>query len=265
MAITPSTLGYWGTPTSSVDWCEQNYAHTEYVCELFNTLSSLAMVVVGLWGVYWHRRVLELRFMLVFGSVALVGLGSMAFHGSLLFEMQMLDELPMLYTSALLVYVLLENRPRRRFGIWLPAALLVYALSATYGAAFMRGNAQFWSFQVSFATLEFYAMYRVFLIHRASTDRTQRRLFRVGISLYLLAIGLWFIDIRYCAGIVNAAAAFGLHNPELHAWWHVLVSAGLYALVLVIAYDRCRILGRVPDWTLSVGVPHLKLRTNAER
>ena len=37
-------------------------------------------------------------------------------------------------------------------------------------------------------------------------------------------------------------------NPELHAWWHVLVSAGLYAMILVIAFDRCRVLGQEPRW-----------------
>ena len=246
--------GFWGPPTASVDWCEQNYAHSAYVCETFNTASSLAMLVVGLLGALWHHRALEKRFSLVFLSVALVGIGSVAFHGTLMFELQMLDELPMLYTATLLVYILLENAPQRRFGVWFPAALGGYALVATCGAAFMRGQAQFWSFQVSFAALEFYAIYRTLLIHRKSRDRTQRRLFRAGISLYVTAIILWFIDIRFCDALVGATRRLGLPNPELHAWWHVLVSAGLYALVLVIAFDRCRVLGRHPRWQYRMWV-----------
>ncbi len=244
-----------------MDWCEQNYAHTKYVCELFNTLSSLAMVFVGVWGAVWHHRVLERRFTLVFCSIALVGLGSMAFHATLLFELQMLDELPMLYTATLLVYILVENRPERRFGAWFPATLAAYAVLATYGESCMRGSAQFWSFQVSFATLEFYAMARVFLLYRASQDRNQRRFFVAGIGLYLIAIVFWFIDLNYCSGIVDFSRALGFSNPQLHAWWHVLVSAGLYALVLVIAYDRCRVLGLVPRWRQSVCLPRLALDT----
>lgn len=240
--------GFWGTPTASVDWCEQNYAHSTYVCEIFNTASSVAMLLVGLLGALWHRRVLETRFVLVFLSVALVGVGSVAFHGTLLFELQMLDELPMLYTATLLVYILLENEPKRRFGAWFPATLAGYAVIATSGAVFMRGQAQFWSFQVSFAALELYGLYRTLLIHRKSRDHAQRRLFRAGISLYFVAILIWFIDLRFCDPLVSTTLRLGVPNPQLHAWWHVLVSAGLYALVLVIAFERCRVLGWHPRW-----------------
>ena len=229
---------------------------------MFNSVSSLAMLLVGVLGALWHRRVLESRFIVVFSSVALVGIGSLAFHGTLLFELQMLDELPMLYTAALLVYIVLEDQPERRFGSWFPAILVGYAVVATCGAAFMRGQAQFWSFQVSFAGLEFYGLYRTLLIHRRSLDRTQRRIFRAGICLYLGAIVLWFIDLRFCSPLVNVTRRLGVPNPELHAWWHVLVSAGLYCMVLVIAFDRCRVLGRHPRWrSRLLGVPVIELDT----
>ena len=28
-----STSGYWGFPTSTMDWCEENYAVTRYIAE----------------------------------------------------------------------------------------------------------------------------------------------------------------------------------------------------------------------------------------
>jgi dihydroceramidase len=229
-----------------------------YVSEWFNTTSSAMMVLVGIGGAIWHRRVLEWRFSLVFLSVALVGVGSAAFHATLLRELQMLDELPMLYTASLLVYILVENGPRRRFGAWFPTLLAAYAVAATYGAAFMRGNAQFWSFQVSFALLEFYGLYRTFLLYRASHDLGQKRLFLGGIGLYLSAILLWFLDLNYCARIVATSQSLGIPNPQHHAWWHILVSSGLYALVLVIAHQRLRTLGRPPEWSRTAGLPRLK-------
>jgi dihydroceramidase len=238
--------GFWGETTASVDWCEANYAHSRYVCELFNTLSSLVIVAVGLLGLWMHRHVLERRFLAVFGSVALVGVGSTAFHGTLLFELQMLDELPMLYTATLLVYLLLENRRQRRYGHWLPLALIGYVALATYGAAFTRGTQQFWLFQTTFAALELFAMFRTFLLYRTSQDAAQRRLFRNGISLYLVAIVSWYLDLGYCDELVAMFSAVGLPNLQLHAVWHVLVALGLYALILVIAVDRMRVLEQSP-------------------
>jgi dihydroceramidase len=46
------------------------------------------MVFVGLAGVLLHYGHFERRFILAFGSVIIVGLGSAAFHGTLLFELQ---------------------------------------------------------------------------------------------------------------------------------------------------------------------------------
>lgn len=59
-----STLSapFWGEPTASVDWCEQNYTHSFYVAEWWNAVSSLSMVATGVFGVALHRRVLEARF-----------------------------------------------------------------------------------------------------------------------------------------------------------------------------------------------------------
>src|SRR5271169_3042764 len=132
----PSGLtGFWGTPTSTVDWCELNYAVTPFICEFFNTISSLAMIAAGLLGGLLHRRVFDQGILVAFGLLGVVGVGSIAFHGTLRFELQMLDELPMLYLVTLIAYLLLEPGPTRHFSRWLPAALLVYALLPTVSAA----------------------------------------------------------------------------------------------------------------------------------
>lgn len=238
--------GYWGPPTSSVDWCEANYAWSHYVGEMFNTLSSLVLIALGVLGVLWHQRRLERRFLVAYACLALVGVGSTAFHATLLFELQMLDELPMLYLATLLVYVLLEADAGPRFRPWLRLGLVSYLAVATYGAAFTRGAVQFWSFQVSFAALEFFALYRTYRIYRASESGAQRQLFRIGMSLYLTGILLWFIDIEYCTELVALFEAAGVPNLQLHAWWHVLVGFGSYALILVIAFDREQSSGRSP-------------------
>jgi dihydroceramidase len=257
--------GFWGNPTSSIDWCELNYEHTPYVCEFFNTLSSLALVVAGAVGVLLHRRALETRFLLAFAGLSIVGLGSIAFHATLRFELQMLDELPMLYAVILLVYILLEDGPLPRFGPWLSFVLLGHAALVTYLCAFTRGILQFYLFQFSFGSLEFFSLYRCYRLYKKAKRETARRLFRAGMSLYGVAIVLWFIDIRFC-GAMRALPSFGIPNPQLHAWWHVLVSAGFFLLVLLIAFERAQTLGHDPEIRRAMWlVPYLETKRTTSR
>lgn len=241
--------GFWGLPTSSVDWCEANYVHSRFVAEWFNTLSSLAMVAVGLVGLWLHRRVLERRFLFAFALVSLVGVGSVAFHGTLLFQLQMLDELPMLYLVTLIVYILFEDRPTRRFGRWFPALLWAYVALLTVLCSVSRGQVEFWVFQVSFTTLEFYALGRVYWLQRR-LDAATRTLYRWGMLAYAVAMACWLVDLKACAWVSAA-------NPQLHAWWHVLVSVGFYLLLLVIASHRLRTLGQTFEVAFTP-VPRLR-------
>ena len=116
---------FWGPVTSTIDWCETNYQHSNYIAEFFNTVSSLAMVIAGACGFWLHRKTLEFRFLLAFLLLIVVGLGSSAFHASLRFETQVMDEVPMLYAAIVMVYCVLENQTTKRFGIWFPLSLFL--------------------------------------------------------------------------------------------------------------------------------------------
>ena len=48
--------GYWGPVSSSIDWCERNHVVTPYIAEFYNTCSNLAMVLLGLLGMYLASR-----------------------------------------------------------------------------------------------------------------------------------------------------------------------------------------------------------------
>lgn len=258
---TIASPGFWGAPTSSVDWCETNYRYSPYVCELFNTTSSVAMVAAGGLGAWLHWGRLERRFSLAFIALLIVGLGSIAFHATLRFELQMLDELPMLWLAQVMLYTLLENRPTRRFGAWFPALLVLHGVLVSLLVALTRGQVQFWAFQISFTCVEFYGLYRVWRIHRRSQNETVHRLFRWGMGFYLVAIVLWSIDTHACSFVSVTLPAWGLFNPQLHAVWHVLVSMGFYALVLLIARDRYDVLGTPAKLERRFGfVPYLSPR-----
>ncbi len=94
----PDKEGFWGPPTSTVDWCEANYVVSHYVAEFWNTVSNIGLLVLGIYGVRMCLReglAVRVDLLLLFGLIAVVGLGSAAFHATLLKTSQQLDETPM--------------------------------------------------------------------------------------------------------------------------------------------------------------------------
>ena len=87
--------GFWGCQTATIDWCEPNYGVTYYIAEFWNTISNVAMVLLGAFGIWPHPTV-EARFALSYFALFFVGIGSAAFHMTLLYQCQLADELPMM-------------------------------------------------------------------------------------------------------------------------------------------------------------------------
>jgi hypothetical protein len=100
---------------STVDWCELNYSVSEYIAEYWNTVTGIFLIISGLvfynlnnkWiqsnNAYIQNRFLNIRNLLI-----LVGVGTMLFHGTLLYPFQLLDELPMLMLSREYILTLIE-------------------------------------------------------------------------------------------------------------------------------------------------------------
>eukprot|EP00953_Heterococcus_sp_UTEX-ZZ885_P040268 20595-Heterococcus_DN1.PRE.1 len=81
--------GYWGDISSSVDWCEENYMHSHYVAETWNTVTSFIIAVAGLVAAHSARACgAEFRYELLGYLLCIVGLGSIAFHAALQHWMQ---------------------------------------------------------------------------------------------------------------------------------------------------------------------------------
>ena len=94
---------FWGESDAAIDWCEGNYVVTEYIAEFWNTISSIIIMAIGLFGLYLTiRHKLDLRFQFTYVTLASVGLGSTCFHASLRFIGQAMD-VRTLYLASLTV------------------------------------------------------------------------------------------------------------------------------------------------------------------
>jgi dihydroceramidase len=102
--VSEVVYGLWGSPTATIDWCEDNYELTQYIAEFWNTLSNVFMILPSFVAAFdsWHQK-FERRQTLCFLFLGLVGMGSTLFHMTLTYEMQLLDELPMIWGSLMLL------------------------------------------------------------------------------------------------------------------------------------------------------------------
>ncbi|KAI8149400.1 alkaline phytoceramidase family protein [Fennellomyces sp. T-0311] len=223
--------GYWGPITSSVDWCESNYTHSYYVAEFWNTVSSLAMVFLGALGVLLHHRSLGWRLSSSYLLIVVVGIGSVLFHATLQFEHQMWDEVPMVWTACYLCYVLLDEHGYR--GPHYAIGMAAYCAFATYVTSQSKGSTQFFMFQSSFGCVMWSCLWFVWKMYRATQNQEIVRLFHRGSLFLVLALAVWLFDKNMC----YVYREYNLFNPQLHAWWHVLMCASLHYFYVACGHE----------------------------
>ncbi len=153
------------------------------------------MLIASGLGLFLHRRVFDRWTLWAFGLLGIVGLGSVAFHATLRFEFQMLDELPMLYFGHLDGVPASRARPEgtRSGG---PSCCAWQLRSSSAAAdAFTGGRIQFFAFQLVFGGLEMFCLFRVYLLSREPRNEPVRSLFRAGVAFYIRGIVLWSVDL----------------------------------------------------------------------
>jgi hypothetical protein len=81
---------------SSINWCEADNIHSEYISEFFNTITGLALCIISIINFYENKKSGHTRLYFSNYILFIVGVGTMLFHGTLYYIFQLLDELPML-------------------------------------------------------------------------------------------------------------------------------------------------------------------------
>ena len=235
--------------TANIDWCEANYVWTYYVAEFMNAVSSLAITWMGMVGLYHVvRQAGAMRFRVQFFALAFVGLGSALFHGTLLREGQVLDELPMLYGVLAGVYALLESQrgpPRRP--LLVPAlALGAVGITAVYFLFPDNALPQHAAFIVSVVYLTVASRRELSRMTRGRT--VVGNMLLAGLSCYVVAAGCWLVDKLLCA-------VWPVQVLYLHAFWHVLAGYGSHLFIVFTDYHRATLHERHPTLRWTLGVP----------
>lgn len=171
----------------------------------------------------------ERRHVVLAVAIAGVGLGSALFHGTLLFSMQMLDELPMIYAMCVWWFCWFELEEAQVKRRWLAPVLVLLSLTATVVHT-VGGFVE--EFQIFFGIMVAVGFYHVCVF--STSPRATREavvLSRFYIGSVLVALVLWIIDKELCAHLP-------VPNPQFHAWWHSLIAVSTYVSVHLVAFAR---------------------------
>ncbi|AET40912.1 alkaline dihydroceramidase Ecym_7059 [Eremothecium cymbalariae DBVPG len=253
----PLPVGFWGEPTSTIDWCEENYVLSYYVAEWSNTITNSVFIIQAVYLTYSSiRHKLEKRFILTSLGFGLVGIGSWLFHMTLRYEFQLLDELPMVYATCVPTWSVmceqeLVGEPRRIGTVlqrkrWLiGASIFAGALALT--CIYMWIYTDPFIHELAYALVTVYVViYSAHLGRKYITDSKEwnnlRTCMVLGVTTFVTAYILWQFDVHACNFWIRIRRDY-LMLPfgtllELHAWWHVLTGTGVYYYVVYLIYLR---------------------------
>ncbi|KAL3458738.1 ceramidase [Aspergillus heterothallicus] len=235
---------FWGVPTSHANFCEQDYGITRYIAEFMNSLTNLIYVIYGVYGLRQLRRkanrnIDPLRALPYWGLIG-VGLCSFAFHVSLKYHTQMMDDLSMhLATTPVLHRVLTVNSSRR--GSIITAVVLSAMLLFLITFHVMTDELILHS--VSFVgTVTAIGVHTIRLVRTRTPpgSAARRQLWGIvilGAAIFNLGYWLWILDQWACGFLTKTREAIGLPWAfilELHGWWHICTGIGAYIFIAVV-------------------------------
>jgi len=238
--------GVWGPVTATIDWCEANYQFSPFVAEMANSFSNLITIFLGVYGgCVALQQKLPTRYPIGFLGIAAVGLGSFAFHASLLYEAQLADELPMILVASYSLFILSDSRKGFNFDAGHGVIPLV-AFNTLFPVSYAIYRNPVYH-QVVFATLVVTSILRTLYLMRSDISKNvppvvkskMSKIYRTGLLTFLTGFAIWNVDNIYCGTLTEWKRTVGWPLAFLlegHSWWHALTALGAYLMMLGTTY-----------------------------
>uniref|UniRef100_A0A3P8SGS1 Alkaline ceramidase n=1 Tax=Amphiprion percula TaxID=161767 RepID=A0A3P8SGS1_AMPPE len=235
--------------SSEIDWCEDNYKHSEHVVEYFNTMSNFVFFIISpimLYLLHPYAKERNLAIHLVWIMMIFVGLFSAYFHMTLSFVGQMLDELSILWVLAVGYAVWF---PRKFFPSFVKdrstfsrLVLVITIISSV--SSFVKPTVNAYVLNC----FGLHLLYTLFLEMRCCTDQKVLRLAKLD----RFGCSFWQ-QLNFC---------------YLHSIWHILIVVAVaYGSTLIAyldaSYEIPYSLPGLQYWPCdkwAVGLPHIVLK-----
>jgi len=248
---------FWGPPTASLDWCEPNYAYTIYIAELWNTLSSLWLTVLAVFGMYQGTKLyIKRRVHMAYVALAIVGIGSALFHATLLYSAQLLDELPMIYGTLVFIYAIFEPERNTIYDkLFIPA---LFAIGTLITVLMLSHSDAPMLHQIAYGVLVIVLVIKaLYITYGTNLTRLEYINFRYiyWYSFFVFGSGyvFWLSERKLCT---NGSV---IPYVQLHSLWHLLTGTGTFGLIQFITYYQLKdrttdvelkyLLGVIPYWS----------------
>ncbi|KAI1422317.1 ceramidase-domain-containing protein [Xylaria sp. FL1777] len=250
--------GAWSPPTSSANFCEEDYDVTRYFAEFVNTLTNLLygtvaqsapmtidmsgfipnlhenqLVFFALQYMYGpgSRGVLSPKVDFMSISLLVLGIASFLFHASLRQALQFGDELAMLGLVWSFLQGLLTIRRSSIYNQFINISLAtVFPLFAVFYVWTGKIIYHVIGFSIALAFIIFRGVY-LFYWRKPGFPHAKVAEWRIRgrVALVLMGIAyiLWNIDLEFCAELRKLRHDLGLPLAwllELHGWWHILTA-----------------------------------------
>ncbi|KAJ2983776.1 hypothetical protein NQ176_g444 [Zarea fungicola] len=232
---------------------------------LDKTLTNLAFLFLGIRGVrsclsQSHDRI----FLIAFGGYMLVGMGSIAFHASLKYPMQLWDELSMIYTTCLMLFASFSYARSSLFSFFLGVGLLgLSTFISIYYHVTKDPEFHQTAYAILTAIVVFHGMW-VMESHLRPSLRTRHgkngdeilktmwAMVGTGLSVFLGGFLIWNLDNIHCGQIRRWRREIGLPWAVLlegHGWWHLMTGLGgnyvSYPDVIGTSFEEAHLIGAV--------------------
>ncbi|CAE7289389.1 Acer2, partial [Symbiodinium necroappetens] len=115
------------------------YVVSPYVAEFWNSLSNIPFFCVPAAYCLYRGQIYDMRVKMIWISMFVVGLGSFMFHGTMRFEWEMWDEVPM-FLLVLSAIVSKDDVHWMTSGIWKHLIHLLSFGAATVGMCMLLGR-----------------------------------------------------------------------------------------------------------------------------
>ena len=241
---------------SSINFCEPDFMDNKYIAEPANSWSSLSFCGLALLGLFLLGPKKEIKFVVAYVSLFVIGLGSFFLHATLTATAQSGDELPMLWYVAIMCYITMDCILKDRnddtassFGSWRNKLLAIACTCSSIIAtiAYVQNREYFVVFYIMFSmycvVLLFGLLFIVFSKMGGAKVGTES--FRSNISLpmlncflwiYVLAVVSWVSEMLYCHdATIDKRWGTGIvpwfWNRAIHPLWHCTIALVAFEII----------------------------------